>query len=83
MDVICIWSVVLVFIGKIYLLSSWDEMDVCVRLLADDVWAAEDVKTGFLIVGVDMFYRLYLKERQISLPMVTMSTIKWKYEKWG
>ena len=38
-----------------YLLSSWDEMDVCVELLADDAWAAEGDKTGFLIVGVDIF----------------------------
>ena len=30
-------------------------MDVCVKLLADDVWAAEDDKTGFLSVGVDIF----------------------------
>ena len=37
------------------LLSSWDEMDICVELLADDVWAAEDDKTGFLNVGVDIF----------------------------
>ena len=28
------------------LLSSWDDMDVHVKLLADDVWAAEDDKTG-------------------------------------
>ena len=58
------------------LLSSWDDMDVRVELLAEDVWAAEDDKTGFLSVGVDIFYRLYLKERSISLPMVPMSTIK-------
>ena len=32
-------------------------MDVCVKLLADDVWAAEDDKTGFLSVGVDSFDR--------------------------
>ena len=29
-------------------------MDVRVELLADDVWAAEDDKTGFLSVGVDI-----------------------------
>ena len=44
-----------------YLLSSWYEMDVCVELLADDVWAAEDDKTGFLSFGVDSFDWLYLK----------------------
>ena len=38
------------------LLSSWDEMDVLVNLLSDDVWAAEDDKTGFLSVGVDSFW---------------------------
>ena len=32
----------------ISLLSSWDEMDVRVESLADDIWAAEDDKTGFL-----------------------------------
>ena len=65
------------------LLSSWDEMDVRVELLADDVWTDEDDKTGFLIVGVDISDRWYLKERPISLPMVQISTIKQKYEKWG
>ena len=29
-------------------------MDVCVKLLADEVWAAEDNKTGFFIVAVDI-----------------------------
>ena len=43
-----------------YLLSSWDEMNVPVELLADDAWAAEDDKTGFLNVGVDCFGQLYL-----------------------
>ena len=65
------------------LLSSWDEMDVRVKLLADYVWVAEDYKTCFLSVGVDIFDQLYLKELPISLPMVTMSTIKRKYDKWG
>ena len=68
---------------KISLLSSWDEIDVCVELLADDVSAAENDKTVFLSVGVDIFYQLYLKERPIYFPIVTMSTIKRKYEKWG
>ena len=43
------------------LLSSLDEMDVRVELLADDIWAAEDDKAGFLSVGVDIFDLLYLK----------------------
>ena len=42
-----------------YLLSSWDEMDVHVELFVDDVWAAEDDKTGSLSVGVDIFDWLY------------------------
>ena len=53
-----------------------------VELPADDVWAAEEDKTGFLSVGVDIFVRLYLKGRPISLPMVPMSTIKRIYDKW-
>ena len=36
-------------------------MDVRVKLLADDVWAAEEGKTGFLSVGVDIFNQLDLK----------------------
>ena len=65
------------------LLSSWDEMDVRVELIADDVWAAEYYKTGFLIVRVDIFDLLHLKERPISLPLVQISTEKRKYEIWG
>ena len=53
-------------------------MDVCVELLADDVWAAKDDKIDFLSVGVDIFDQLYLKERPISVPMVPMSTMKQK-----
>ena len=65
------------------LLSSWYEMDVPVELLAYNVWSAEDDKTGFLCVGVDILDQLYLNERPIPLPMVPMSTIKEKYDKWG
>ena len=65
------------------LLSGWDEMDVCVELIANDVWSAEDDNTGVLSVGVDIFDRLYFKERPIYLPMVPMSTINRKYKKWG
>ena len=42
------------------LLSSWYEMDVCVELLSDYVWAAEDDKIGFLSVGVDISDLLFL-----------------------
>ena len=59
MDVICIWGVVLVLIGEISLLSSWDDMNVPAKLLADDVWVAEDDKIGVLSVGVDIFDTLY------------------------
>ena len=45
------------------LLSSWDEMDACIELLADDAWAAEDDHTCLLSVGVDIFDQLYLNER--------------------
>ena len=58
-------------------------MNVCVELLADDLWAAEYDKTGLLSVVVYTFDQLYLKERPISVPMVPMSTIKRRYEKWG
>ena len=73
----------LFLIVVIFSLSSWDEMNVHVKLLADDVWAAEEDKTCFLSVGVDIFDWLYLKEWSISFPMVTMSTIKRKYDKLG
>ena len=68
---------------KIYVLSSWDEINVCVKLLADYLWAAEDDKKVFLIVVVDTIDPLYLKERPISLSVVPMSTIKRKYDKLG
>ena len=42
-----------------YLLSCWDDMDGGIELIADDVWAAEDDKTGFLFVGVDIFNQSY------------------------
>ena len=64
-----------------YLLSSWDEMDVRVELLADYLWEAEDDKTGFLSVGVDIFDCLYLKEQRISLPMVPNEFYKTKIRK--
>ena len=45
-------------------------MDVRVKLLADDEWAAEYDKTGFLNVGVNIFDQLYFWKRPISLPMM-------------
>ena len=44
---------------EISLLSIWDEMDAPVELLADDVWADEDDKTGLLNGRVDCFGKLY------------------------
>ena len=82
-DVICILNVVILSVGKISLLSSWNDMDVRVELLADDVWSVEDYKTIFLSVGVDSLDQSYLKEQPISLPIVKISTIKRKDEKWG
>ena len=43
------------------LLLSWDEMDVCVELPADDVWGDENDITGSLSVEVNSFNQLYLK----------------------
>ena len=71
----------LFWISVLSLLSRWYEMNACVKLLSDNVWAAVEDKTGFLSVGVDIFDRFYLKEQPISLPMMTMSNIKRKYEK--
>ena len=53
-----------------FLLSSWDDIDARFKLLADDVWAAEDDKTGFLSVGVESFDQIYLKKLPISLTMI-------------
>ena len=69
-----VFEILLLFLFVLlYLLSSWDDMDVCVELLADDVWEAEYDKTGFLSVGVDIFDWLYYQEQPISLYMVPMS----------
>ena len=62
-------------------LSSWDDMDVPIKLIADDVWSAEDNKTDFLSVEVHIFDQLCLKERPISLPMMKISTKQQKYGK--
>ena len=52
----------------IYLVSSWDDINFRVKLLADDVWEAEDDKIGFLSVGVDSFDRIFLKYDQLPCP---------------
>ena len=64
-------------------LSSWDEMKVCVKLLAYDVWSAEDDKTGLLSVEVDSFESIIFEKRPISLPVVQISTLTRKYDKLG
>ena len=51
-----------------FLLSSLDEIDVRVELLAADVWEAEDYKTGFFSVGVDSFDQLFLKNNRLPCP---------------
>ena len=40
--------------------SSWYDIIVLVELVVYDVWFAEDDKTGFLNVEVDIFDQLYL-----------------------
>ena len=56
-----VFEVVFLFLFLVLsLLSSLDKMDVRVELLTDDVWSADDDKTGFLNVGEDCFGQLYL-----------------------
>ena len=56
-------------------------MDVPVKLLAYNVWAAEYDKTVLLSVGVDIFDWLYLKERPKLL--ANGANDERKYDKWG
>ena len=49
------------------LLSIWYELDVPVELLADDAWAAEDYKTGFLSVEVNSFESIIFEKTTNSL----------------
>ena len=63
-------------IAVLSLFSSWYDIIVRVELVVYDVWFAEDDKTGFLSVGLNLFDQLYLKERPISLTVVPMSNIK-------
>ena len=62
------------WISVLSLCSSWDDIIVRVETVVYDVKCDEDDTTGFLSVGVDIFDRLYLQERPISLPMVPMIT---------
>ena len=61
-------------------------MDVCVEVLADDVWAAEDDKTGFLSVELDCYESVIFEKLPTSLHMVQISTKIAKYiineDKW-
>ena len=65
------------------LLSSWYDMNVCIKFLEDDVCAGQYDKTGYLSFEVNSSDQLYLKERPISLPLIQISTINRIYEKWG
>ena len=65
------------------LLSSLDEIDSLVELLAYDVWDNEDDKSGFLDLWVDSFDQLLFRIRPMSLPMVKNSNKNQKYDKWG
>ena len=65
-----------------YLLSSLDKINVCVELLADDVWESDDDKPIFLSVGVDIFDQLFFYKRPMSLPMLENSNKYRKYDKW-
>ena len=57
-------------------------MNFRVKLLEDYVCAAEENKTGFLSVGVDIIDQLYLKEQPISLPMVLVHGYnRWRTDK--
>ena len=54
------------------LLSSWDEMGVRVELLSDYVWAAENDKTGFLSVEVDIFESIiFSQNKHFGRPLST------------
>ena len=62
------------------LLSSWDEMDVRVKLLADDVWLDEDYYSGFLSIEVKCFYQLIFKNDQfpcLCYKLVLKTNMKW------
>ena len=72
----------LFWLAVMCLLSCLDEIDVSVELLADDVWEADDDKPGFLSVVVNIFDRIFLYKRPISLPMVENSNKNRKYDKW-
>ena len=91
--ILCFWGIthewisyvfemsVMFWIAVLYSFSSWYDITVRVKLLVYDVWFTKYYKTGFLCVGVDIFDQLYLKERPISLPMVTMSSIQQLYDR--
>ena len=70
--IFCFWGVTQEWISSVFkisdvfwiaalsLFSSWDDIIVCDKLVLYDVWFAEDDNTGFLSVGVVIFYQLYL-----------------------
>ena len=68
----CFWGVTQEWISSVFdmsyvfwiavlsLCSSWYDIIVRVEVVVYDVWCAEDDNTGFLSVGVDILYQLYL-----------------------
>ena len=67
----------------IFLLSSLDEIDVRVELLADDIWGADGDKPGFLSVGVDIFDWLFWYKRPMYFTMVENNNDNQRCDKWG
>ena len=62
-----VFEVLFVFLFVVMsVLSSWEEMDIPVELLAYNVWASKDDKTGILNVGMDICDRLFLKEQLLK-----------------
>ena len=59
---------VVFLIAVLSLLSSLDDMIVCVKLLVYDVWSSKEDRIGFLSIGVHIFDRLYLKNYQFPCP---------------
>ena len=51
------------------LLSRWDRMNVCVKLLAYDLWVAKEDTAGFLSVGVDILINYIWNNDQFPFPM--------------
>ena len=44
-----------------HIFSGWDKIDVCVKLLVDDVWESDNDETGFFSVVFDSLIGLFRK----------------------